>query len=338
MIRKILDKVTAGENLTIDESFVSMLQVMDSEVSPAILSGFLMALKLKGETPEEVAGFAKAMREKSVKLNSDKEVTIDVCGTGGDNSGTFNISTATAFVVAGTGIKVAKHGNKSISSNSGSADVLKELGINIEMDFEKSQLALDEIGITFLFAPKYHPAMKHAAQTRKELKTRTVFNILGPLTNPAGVSKQLIGTFNNKTSQLLSEAASHLEYEKVSFICNDNKYDEILLDNDTVVYIYDLNSRNGEKAISNSDFNYSIVNKNEIKGGSPIDNAKLIFDLFKEHKPGGIFNTVAANAAYSIYSTGFSNSLQESIYMAEESINSGKAFEKLKRLVDISNK
>jgi anthranilate phosphoribosyltransferase len=338
MIKEILEKVTAGENLTIDESFNTMIKVMEGEISPILLSGFLMALKSKGETPGEIAGFAKAMREKSVKINSDREVTIDVCGTGGDNSGTFNISTATAFVVAGTGIKVAKHGNKSISSSSGSADVLRELGVNVEMDYEKSQQALDEIGITFLFAPKYHPAMKHAAQTRKELSTRTVFNILGPLTNPAGVSKQFIGTFSNKTSKLLSEAAEFLDYEKVSFVCNDDKYDEILLDDDTEVFIYDSKNSCGKETISNSDFNYPVVNKDEIKGGSPMDNAKIIFSLFKKPEPGGIFKTVCANTAYAIYSTGFSNSLRESVDMAEGSINSGKAFEKLKRLADISNK
>ena len=338
MIKEILEKLTEGEDLSIDESFNIMLKVMEGEISPILLSGFLMALKAKGETPEEIAGFAKAMREKSVKLNSDKNLTIDVCGTGGDNSGTFNISTATAFVIAGSGIKVAKHGNRSISSNSGSADVLMELGVNIEMGFEKSQQALDEIGISFLFAPKYHPAMKHAARTRKELNTRTVFNKLGPLTNPASVTKQIIGTFSNDTSRLLSEAAKFLDYEKVSFICNDDKYDEILLDNNTTVFIYDTESKNGNETISNSDFNYPIVNKDQVKGGSPMDNAKIIFSLFKECEPEEVFNTVCANAAYAIYSTGFSKSLSESVEMAEESIKSGKAFEKLKRLADISNR
>ena len=180
MIKKMLQKIIDGKSLTLEEATHVMNEIMTGKVNPSLLSGILVALKSKGETAEEIAGFALAMRENSIKLNNTDDNVIDVCGTGGDSSGTFNISTAVAFVVAGAGVKVAKHGNRSISSNCGSADVLTELGVNINQPAETSAKALEEIGITFLFAPKYHPAMKHAAQVRRELGTKTIFNLLGP--------------------------------------------------------------------------------------------------------------------------------------------------------------
>ena len=190
MIKYYIEKVIDKENLTIKEAYDAMDKIMSGEVNPSQLAGFLIALKSKGETAEEIGGFANAMRNKSIKLDVEGENIIDVCGTGGDYSGTFNISTTTAFIVAGAGIKVAKHGNRSISSNSGSADVLSELGININLNAEQSQRALTKVGISFLFAPNFHPAMKYAAPVRKELGIKTVFNLLGPLTNPANTKKQ----------------------------------------------------------------------------------------------------------------------------------------------------
>ena len=231
MIKSYLNKIVEKENLSLAESYDAMLRIMSGDVSNILLSAFLIALKSKGETADEVAGFVRAMRDKSLKINVDD--AIDVCGTGGDSSNTFNISTAVAFVVAGAGIKVAKHGNRSVSSNSGSADVLKELGVNIEMNPQNAENTLSKIGITFLFAPLYHPAMKYAAETRKELGTRTVFNIIGPLTNPASVKRQLVGTFNNTTAKLLCDASENLEYDRIKIICNANRFDEVLLNDET---------------------------------------------------------------------------------------------------------
>ena len=196
------------------------------------IASLLTALKIKGETSEEVAGFVKAMREKVINIKCENERVIDVCGTGGDGSGTFNISTAVSFVVAGAGVNVAKHGNRSISSKSGSSDVLHELGVDVQLNPELSEKALNEIGIAFLFAPLYHPAMKHVAPIRKELEFRSIFNILGPLTNPAGVKRQMIGTFNDDTAKLMTDAIKLLEMEKVAFLCTNNSFDEITLTDD----------------------------------------------------------------------------------------------------------
>ncbi len=244
MIKNMLDKLVTGTGLSLEEARQVMNEIMKGNVNHSLLAGLLIALKVKGESAEEVAGFTIAMRERGIKLNYPDDNVIDVCGTGGDNSGTFNISTAAAFVAAGAGVKVAKHGNRSISSNCGSADVLSELGVNINLTAEKSIEALNKIGITFLFAPQYHPAMKYAAQVRKELGTKTIFNLLGPLTNPAGVKKQIIGTYNNNASELYSQAAQYLDFEKVCFLCAGNKYDEIILDQKTKMIEYNKDGLN----------------------------------------------------------------------------------------------
>jgi anthranilate phosphoribosyltransferase len=334
MIKNYLDKIISKEDLTISESYDLMDRIMSGDVSNILLSAFLIALKSKGESSIEIAGFAKAMRDKSVKIKS--EDAIDVCGTGGDNSGTFNISTAVAFVVAGVGIKVAKHGNRSVSSNSGSADVLKELGVNIEMNPKQAEKALDNIGITFLFAPLYHPAMKFAVETRKELGIRTIFNLLGPLTNPATVKRQMIGTFNNYTANIICDATENLSYEKVKVICNANKYDEILLDDETKVFQFDLHKGKSEYSINSKDFNYSAIGKEKLFCSNSKESAKIILDVLNNNSVNGAFHTIAANSALAIKCAGFSNSLEECLIAAEDSIRSGNAINKLKRLVEVS--
>jgi len=309
--------------------------IMSGEINNSHLAGFLTALKSKKETADEIAGFATSMRNKSVKIETDISNTIDVCGTGGDGSGTFNISTAVAFVVAGAGVKVAKHGNRSISSKSGSADVLKELGININLSPEKSQNALDKIGITFLFAPQYHPAMKYAAPVRQELGIKTVFNILGPLTNPANVKKQLIGTFNKEAAENMAKAAPLLGYERVCFVCSENKLDEISLDEPTDVYEFDSEQGYKHYKIDNSTFGFNKVSFNAIKGGSSKDNAKIILDILENKKVNGAYHTVIANAAMALYASKFSDDLSICVEAAKKSIESGKAFEKLIQLRNI---
>lgn len=334
MIKTYLDKIISKEDLTLSESYDLMDRIMSGNISSILLSAFLIALKSKGETSVEIAGFAKAMRDKSVKIKSEN--AIDVCGTGGDNSGTFNISTAVAFVAAGAGIKVAKHGNRSVSSNSGSADVLKELGVNIEMNPQQAEQALDKAGITFLFAPLYHPAMKYAAETRKELGIRTIFNLLGPLTNPATVKRQMIGTFNNYTAKILCDAAENLSYEKVKVICNANKYDEILLDDETKVFQFDLHAGISEYSLSHRDFNYSEIGKENLFCNNSKESAKIILDVLSNNSVNGAFHTVTANAALALKCAGFSNSLEQCLDAAEESIRSCKALNKLKSLVEVS--
>jgi anthranilate phosphoribosyltransferase len=293
----------------------------------------LIALKSKGECAEEIAGFALAMREKSIKLKNSNDNVIDVCGTGGDNSGTFNISTAVAFVVAGSGVKVAKHGNKSISSKCGSADVLNELGVNINLPVEQSAEALEKMGITFLFAPQYHPAMKYAAQVRKELGMKTIFNMLGPLTNPAGVKKQLIGTYSDNAMSLMAKAAQYLDYEKVSFLCAGNKYDEIILDQE--IKTIEVNGKDLiESEISADTFDYPKIKVNDIKGGDVKENAQIILDALTHNYENKYFYTICANAALALYSAGVAVDLLECKNIAEESLKSGAAYEKLSALIE----
>ncbi len=336
MIKKMLEKLVSGSSLSLDESRLVMNEIMRGNVNPSLLSGLLIALKSKGESAEEIAGFALTMRENGIKINYADDNVIDVCGTGGDSSGTFNISTAAAFVVAGAGVKVAKHGNRSISSNCGSADVLRELGVNINLPEEETAEALKEIGITFLFAPQYHPAMKHAAKVRKELGMKTIFNLLGPLTNPAGVKKQIIGTYSDNAAKLLSQAAQYLEFDKVCFLCAGNKYDEVILDQKTKMIEYNKNGLT-ETEISAETFGYPEVNISEIQGGDAKDNAKIILEIFKNKNRNGAFHTICANAALALYSADFSDDLRECKNAAEKSILEGAALDKLNSLIEFGS-
>jgi anthranilate phosphoribosyltransferase len=292
----------------------------------------LTGLKTKGESASEIGGFASSMRSNGIKINCDVENTIDVCGTGGDNSGTFNISTASSFVVAGAGVNVAKHGNRSISSSSGSSDVLTELGVNINLSPEQSERALNEIGITFLFAPLYHPAMKHVAKVRRELGFKTIFNMLGPLTNPAGTKKQLIGVFNNSASQKMSHAVDLLDMDRVCFICGDDKYDEFTLNGVLQISEYHKGKELNTFEITADSLNYSNFHLDEIKGSSANENAQLILSVLKEKTKTAAYYVVAANAALGLYASGFSNDFIECRDAAEESIDSGKALNKLEEL------
>lgn len=338
MIKDKIEKIIASENLSFDESFETMSHIMSGEVSNTHIAALLTALKCKGEHPNEVAGFAKAMREKSVKLDSSgMQNAIDVCGTGGDGSGTFNISTAAAFVIAGAGIPVAKHGNRSISSKCGSADVLTELGVNVNQSPEQSAKALKDVGITFMFAPHYHPAMKFVAPVRKELAMKTIFNLLGPLTNPAGTKRQLIGTYNDSASELMSEALKHLEMERVCLVCTDNKHDEITLNGTTKVIEFSAGKEIKSYTVNNETFGYPEVDHLEIKGDSSKQNADIITKLFTENKKNAAFFVVTANAAMGLYSADVSEDLQECKNIAEDSILSGKAFQKLEQLKNFND-
>jgi len=272
------------------------------------------------------------MRDKSIKIQCNDKNAIDVCGTGGDNSGTFNISTAVAFTAAGAGVKVAKHGNRSISSKCGSADVLQELGVNINLTKELSEEALNTIGIAFLFAPLYHPAMKYAAQVRKELGIKTVFNMLGPLTNPAEVKKQIIGTFNRNAAKTMSEALEYLDSEKVCFVCCNDKFDEIHLGDTTTVYEFEKGMGTKSYNISNEDFDYPKIDFRQIKGDSSAENAKIILEVLENKVKNGAFHTIAANTALALYTSGYSQNLKECAKAAEDSILSGAAMEKLNEL------
>ncbi|WKZ68232.1 MAG: anthranilate phosphoribosyltransferase [Melioribacteraceae bacterium] len=327
-----LEKVIDGHNLTFDEAYEVMYSIMSGNENNSKIASLLTALKIKGETSEEVAGFVKAMREKVIKIKCENERVIDVCGTGGDGSGTFNISTAVSFVVAGAGVSVAKHGNRSISSKSGSSDVLHELGVDVQLNPELSEKALNEIGIAFLFAPLYHPAMKHVAPIRKELEFRSIFNILGPLTNPAGVKRQLIGTFNDDVARLMTDAIRLLEMEKVAFLCTSNQYDEITLTDITKVYEVNRDHSMYFYSLTNENFGYPKATLEQLQGGSAKENAEIIYKVFSSETNGAAYEVVVANAAMALKTSGMSDDLAECKNLAEDSIKSGATLRKLKEL------
>lgn len=337
-MKEYLEKIISGNHLTFDEAYNIMYSIMSGKQNNSQIASLLTALRMKGENYEEVAGFVKAMRENVIKINCENENAIDVCGTGGDGSGTFNISTAVAFVAAGAGAKVAKHGNRSISSKSGSSDVLDVLGVNVQLTPAQSEIALNEIGIAFLFAPLYHPAMKHVAPIRKELEIRSIFNILGPLTNPAGVKRQLIGTYSKATAQLMSDAVKLLDMHKVCFLCTNNSYDEISLTHstdiienmrDNSIYMYQL---------THESFGFPKLELEQIKGSSASENAKIILSIFNNTDKTPPYYVVVANAALAIKVAGLYDNLGDCILSAEESIASGKALQKLEALISFGEK
>lgn len=336
MIKSTLEQLITKEDLSLEQSIEVMNEIMTGNVNNSHLAGLLIALKSKGETPEEIAGFATAMRNNSIKIDLQNDNAIDVCGTGGDYSGTFNISTATTFAVAAAGVTVAKHGNRSVSSSSGSADVLIELGVDINMTKETALEALNKIGVAFLFAPNYHPAMKHAAPVRKELGVKTILNILGPLTNPASVKRQMIGTYSREMAEKMARSAEYLDYDKVCFICSDNKYDEILLNGKTDIFEYGKNKGLKHFTVSNETFSYPEVDINDIKGDSAKHNAAIITELLTNKQKNSHFYVVAANTAFALYCSGFSDDLLECKKAAEDALLSGKAYKKLEELRNYS--
>ena len=333
-MKEQLEKVISGIDLSFDEARQVMLRIMNGEVNNSQIAAYLTALKAKGEHSREIAGSTRAMRDMGVKIEKLPEGTvIDVCGTGGDESGTFNISTAAAFVVAGAGIKVAKHGNRSISSKSGSADVLKVLGVNINLSPQKSAQALHETGITFLFAPDYHPAMKHVAPVRRELAMKTIFNMLGPLTNPAGVRRQLIGTYNDQAAEKMARALEYLDMERVCLICTENQFDEITLSGTTKVFEYTPQEIK-QYQLDFKELGYPDIDPAEIAGDSPEHNAGLLQELLSAGRKDARFYVTCANAGMGLYCAGYADSIAECLSAAEDSLLSGKAKQKLDELIE----
>ncbi|GJQ63676.1 MAG: anthranilate phosphoribosyltransferase [Melioribacteraceae bacterium] len=333
----LLNKLLSKENLSLEEAKSLSDMFLQNEISDIKKSVVLTALKLKGETAEEIAGFALGMREHGVKIKPDNIDSIDVCGTGGDNSGTFNISTAVSILTAAAGVTVAKHGNRSISSKSGSADVLKYLGVNIELSPDKSEQVLNEIGIAFLFAPVYHPAMKHVAPVRRELATKTIFNMLGPLTNPAGTKRQLIGTFNEAAASKMAAAARYLDLERVDFICTENRYDEVTLTGNTAQFEYDNKAGFQKSILSPADFGYEHVVLSDLRGGGPEENAQILLDVFNAREPNTRTNVVCANAALALLTSSKCDNLKEAVHLAEDTLFRGKAIKKLEELKKMTN-
>lgn len=330
MIKDAIDKVVSGIDLSEAEMIGTMNEIMGGDATPAQVGSFITALRMKGETVDEITGAVRVMREKAVHIKTRSRVIVDTCGTGGDGTHTFNISTVAAFVVAGAGLTVAKHGNRSVSSKSGSADVLKRLGINIEVGVERVEKCLDEIGIGFLFAPMLHNAMKYAIAPRREIGIRTIFNILGPLTNPAGATSQVIGVYDRKLVEPLAEVLHNLGSKHVFVVHGNDGLDEITLTDKTVI----AELRDGRiegYEISPEDVGLNRCRIEDLKGNDPEENARITEEIL-EGKGGAKGDIVLLNASAAIVAGGKANTLKEGLVTAAESIDSGTALEKLRLL------
>lgn len=337
MIKEAISKLIEGTDLKLKEAEEVMNEIMSGNATDAQIAGFLVALRLKGETIEEITACAKVMREKASRINPTNQAQlVDVVGTGGDKSGTFNISTVAAFVVAGAGVPVAKHGNKGVSSKSGSADVLTALGINIMLEPKQVEKCISEVGIGYMFAPKFHGAMKYAIGPRKELAIRTVFNVLGPLTNPAEAPYELMGVFDEKLVEPLAEVLGLLGL-KHALVVHGNGLDEITLEAATKVAEVKENHVTTYE-IKPTDFGMKLASLDEIKGGTPEDNAKITLAILKGEEKGPKRDVVILNAAAALVAANKADSLKDGVKLAADSIDSGKALEKLNQLKDWTNK
>ncbi len=329
-VKEAIAKVVKGADLTEEEMVQVMEEITSGLATPAQIGSFLTALRMKGETVEEITGAVRVMRKKATFIRTPDEHTIDTCGTGGDEAMTFNISTASAFVVAGCGITVAKHGNRSVSSKSGSADVLRALGVNIEVEVNRVEECLRDVGIGFLFAPLLHGAMKYATPVRREIGIRTVFNMLGPLTNPAGTKYQLIGVYDEILTDMLAKVLARLGTKHAMVVHGEDGLDEITLTTRTkVTELKDGSIRTYH--IEPEEFGFKRCEPEELKGGSPEENAEIILDILRG-KRGPKRDVVVLNAGAGIVVAGKASTLKDAIGLAEESIDSGRALEKLKAL------
>ena len=335
MIQEAISKLVQKQNLTQDETEQVMNEIMEGKATDAQIAAFLIALRLKGETIDEITACAKIMRLKAYTINPKVKFLVDTCGTGGDNSSTFNISTAAAFVVSGTGAAVAKHGNKSVSSKCGSADVLKELGVNIDLQPKQVEKCIEEIGIGFMFAPIFHPAMKFALNARKEIGIRTIFNILGPLTNPANAKSQLIGVFDEKLLKDIANVLKNLGSEHVIAV-NGNGLDEVTICGKTKVCEL-KNNKMDIYSINPEDFGFRLSSLKEITGSFPKENAKIITDVLNG-VDGPKRNVVLLNAAAALLTTNIAKDYKDALELAAHSIDSGSAIKKLKDLISFTNK
>ncbi len=336
MIKEAIAKVVTKTNLTEAEAEAVMREIMQGEATDAQISCYITALRMKGETVEEITGSARVMREKAVKIKLDAPYQVDTCGTGGDMAHTFNISTTVAFVVAGAGVAVAKHGNRSVSSKSGSADVLQALGVNIEIPSHRVEECLKEVGIGFMFAPMMHLAMKYAIGPRREIGIRTIFNVLGPLTNPAGVKTQIMGVYSAELTGILAKALGNLGITHAFVVHGLDGLDEITITDKTKVSEYKA-GKVRDFFIHPSDFGLLIGKASDLKGGDAKENAAITVEILKGRK-GPRRDIVLLNAAAGLAASGKAKDFEEGIKLAAESIDSGAALKKLEQLQSFTNK
>ena len=332
-LQEALNHVIENNDLTQDQAAAIAGVIMRGEATQAQIGGFLVALRMKGETVDEIAGFVRAMRENAIPCPVAVPV-VDIVGTGGDHSGTFNISTTTAFVVAGAGGAVAKHGNRGVSSKSGAADVLQTLGLSLDLSPEQVATCVEKTGVGFLFAQSFHPAMKHVGPARREMAVRTVFNLLGPMTNPAGTKRILIGVFAKRWCRPLAEALSLLGTEKAWVVHGSDGLDEITVTGPTHVAEWDGSSVR-EFEISPADIGLPVSGESEIKGGGPEENAAILRQILSGEK-GAKRDIVVLNAAAALFVSGKAANFREGAELAKTSIDSGAALRALDGLVSLS--
>ncbi len=334
MIREAILKVSNKQDLTYDEAYQTMDEIMGGEASEVQMSSYLTAMSMKGETIDEITASAEAMRSHCVRLLNDVEA-LEIVGTGGDGSNTFNISTTSSIVISAAGVPVAKHGNRSASSKCGAADVLEELGVNIQIDPEKSLKCLKEHNICFLFAQNYHIAMKYVASVRKELAIRTIFNILGPLTNPAGATMQVLGVYDKELVEPLAKVLNNLGVKSALSVYGTDGMDEISASDKTFVCeIRDGVTKSYE--IDPEDFGFEKCKKEDLVGGDPKENAQITLDILKGKK-GPKRNAVVLNSAAGLYVSGVVESINDGVRLAEEIIDSGKALRQLEKFIEFTN-
>jgi anthranilate phosphoribosyltransferase len=332
--KALIAKVASGASLTRDEAAAAFDRMMSGEATPSQMGGLLMALRVRGETVDEITGAVTTMRAKMLRVDAPNDA-VDVVGTGGDASGSFNISTCAAFIVAGAGVPVAKHGNRALSSKSGAADVLAALGVKIDLTPQQVSQCIKDAGIGFMFAPAHHPAMKNVGPTRIELGTRTIFNLLGPLSNPAGVKRQMVGTFSKHWIEPMAQVLKNLGSESVWVVHGSDGLDEITTTGPTSVAALE-NGKIRTFEISPADLGLKKVSGSELRGGDADTNAKSLLDVLKA-KNGPLRDVAALNAAAALVVAGRAKDLKDGFAQAAKAIDSGEAHACLDRLVAVSN-
>ncbi len=336
-MKDFLEKVLNGNDLNQDEAYGAMEFIMEGNANDCQIAAFLTALKIKGETAPEISGFSRAMLEKAIKVKSRHKNLVDTCGTGGDGLYTFNISTTAAFIAAGAGVSIAKHGNRSVSSKSGSADVLEELGVNIDLECDEVSDCLDNVGIGFIFAPRAHTAMKYVAKARKDMGIRTVFNILGPITNPAQASGRVLGVFDKNLIEVMINTLKNLGVERAFVVNSEEGLDEFSVSGKNSV----AELRNGivtRYILDPEELGFKKSKVSDLAGGDKKENAKILIDILTGKEKGAKMDSAVMNAAAAIVSGKKADCLKEGLEIAISSIESGKAHEKLIKLIEFTNR
>jgi anthranilate phosphoribosyltransferase len=336
MLKPYIKKAVERQNLTRQEAGLAMDIIMQGNATPSQIAALLVALHTKGETIDEITGFAEKMREHATNIHPHTANLVDTCGTGGDHSGTFNISTVSAIVASAAGVPIAKHGNRSISSRCGSADVLEALGIKVDLEPKKVEECIDKVSFGFIFAPNFHKAMRHAMPTRKEIGIRTVFNILGPLTNPAGAKAQVLGVFQEELTDIMAAVLKNLGTKEAIVVHGADGLDEISISEKTKVS-HLKNGEIGTYFISPEDFGLPRAHKEELFGGSALENAEIAIQILQGEEKEARRNIVLINAAAAIVAGGKAKSLKEGIEIATDAIDSGRTWKKLEEIKKLTN-